>query len=108
MDLVSGSPDVLAVLLVIFTIATLVAGVAVVVSAVFMIVNRARQTSMPTAAETGERPEQLPLGAEAALNALSELRPDPRNVVVTHRDPTGEVRLQPVDLTLGDRYQRTA
>lgn len=37
----------------------------------------------------------LPLGAEAALNAIVELRPDPRNVVVTHRDPTGEVRVYP-------------
>jgi hypothetical protein len=43
----------------------------------------------PEPASTGTI--RLPAGAEAALNAISELFPDPRNVVVTHRDPTGEV-----------------
>jgi hypothetical protein len=37
---------------------------------------------------------RLPAGAEAALNAIAELFPDPRNVVVTHRDPTGEVLIR--------------
>jgi hypothetical protein len=45
-------------------------------------------------AAPGELP--LPAGAEAALNAITELFADPRNVVVTHRDPTGEVRVTPL------------
>lgn len=58
-----------------------------------------------------QRP-QLPVGAEAALNAIVELRPDPRNVVVTHRDPTGEVRLYPLSESPpdadSDRFERSA
>lgn len=58
-----------------------------------------------------QRP-QLPVGAEAALNAIVELRPDPRNVVVTHRDPTGEVRLYPLAESPpdadSDRFERSA
>ncbi len=58
-----------------------------------------------------ERP-QLPVGAETALNAIVELRPDPRNVVVTHRDPTGEVRLYPLTESPpdadSDRFERSA
>lgn len=58
-----------------------------------------------------QRP-RLPVGAEAALNAIVELRPDPRNVVVTHRDPTGEVRLYPLAESPpdadADRFERSA
>ena len=85
-------------------VATVVAALAVVVCAVAAAVTRLRSGRRPTAAVTRLAPPvapeapaapQLPAGAEAALNAITELRPDPRNVVVTHRDPTGEVRLRP-------------
>jgi hypothetical protein len=57
--------------------------------------SRVRAQPVPEPAATGDL--RLPAGAEAALNAISELFPDPRNVVVTHRDPTGEVRVTRVD-----------
>ena len=83
--------------------ATVVAGLTVVVCAAAAVVARVRSGRRPSAAVTRLAPPiapeapaapQLPAGAEAALNAITELRPDPRNVVVTHRDPTGEVRLR--------------
>lgn len=85
-------------------VATVVAALIVVVCAVGAVGSRLRNGRRPTAAVTRLAPPvapdtpaapQLPAGAEAALNAITELRPDPRNVVVTHRDPTGEVRLRP-------------
>lgn len=68
----------------------------------------ARSAAVPSEAET--RRPQLPVGAEAALNAIVELRPDPRNVVVTHRDPTGEVRLYPMGAAndANNRLERSA
>jgi len=104
----AGTTDILSVLLVVFTLATIAAGVAVVVSAVFVLVGRARGTEAADTTDEVIRPEQLPLGAEAALNAIAELRPDPRNVVVTHRDPTGEVRLRPLGHTPSGGLQQTA
>ena len=98
---ISGPMGIVFALLV---VATLVAAVIVVVCAVGAVVARIRNGRRPTAAVTRLAPPvpaeapaapQLPAGAEAALNAITELRPDPRNVVVTHRDPTGEVRLRP-------------
>jgi hypothetical protein len=105
-------------------VATAVAGVAVVVCAVAVVAARLRadapakdstvetaaapssdamtasgnpagSIAVDTTADQAQRPH-LPMGAEAALNAIVELRSDPRNVVVTHRDPTGEVRLYPL------------
>jgi hypothetical protein len=70
-----------------------------------------RQARRQPAAPAAEaRRPQLPVGAEAALNAIVELRPDPRNVVVTHRDPTGEVRLYPLNASHDDntRLERSA
>ncbi len=43
-------------------------------------------------------PEKLPLGAEAALLAIVEVIPDPRNHLALTRDPTCEVRLTPAQL----------
>ena len=57
--------------------------------------NPAGSIAVDTTGDQTQRPH-LPMGAEAALNAIVELRSDPRNVVVTHRDPTGEVRLYPL------------
>jgi negative regulator of sigma E activity len=85
-------------------IATALAAIAVATCAVAATVARVRGLRRPRAAVTrltapvaAEAPAapQLPAGAETALNAITELQPDPRNVVVTHRDPTGEVRLRP-------------
>jgi len=69
-----------------------------------------RQPAAPAAPVEQTRRPQLPVGAEAALNAIVELRPDPRNVVVTHRDPTGEVRLYPLNASHDDntRLERSA
>jgi hypothetical protein len=69
-----------------------------------------RQPAPPAAPAVETRRPQLPVGAEAALNAIVELRPDPRNVVVTHRDPTGEVRLYPLNASHDDntRLERSA
>lgn len=84
--------------------ATALAAVAVAACAVAATVTAARRRRRPRAAVTRlaapVAPEvpaapQLPAGAETALNAITEVHPDPRNVVVTHRDPTGEVRLRP-------------
>jgi hypothetical protein len=138
-DPVTDSPDLLTGLLTALVIATALAGLAVVVCAVAVVVARLRDsapvtnssldtavttsldrgiagngragsegatvptpdqnTQAPSASVTPEvdtRRPRLPVGAEAALNAIDELRPDPRNVVVTHRDPTGEVRPYPM------------
>jgi hypothetical protein len=57
--------------------------------------NPASSSAADTPGDQAQRPH-LPMGAEAALNAIVEVRSDPRNVVVTHRDPTGEVRLYPL------------
>jgi len=43
-------------------------------------------------------PEKLPMGAEAALLAIVEVIPDPRNHLALTRDPTCEVRLTPSQL----------
>lgn len=110
MELLTDSPNVLSWVLVGLVAAAAVAAVCVVVCAVAVVVTRLRsfEHAAPGAVATpaADRPAQLPVGAEAALNAIVELRPDPRNVVVTHRDPTGEVRLWPA----GDagHLQRTA
>jgi len=42
--------------------------------------------------------EKLPQGAEAALWAIVEVIPDPRNHIALTRDPTCEVRLTPAQL----------
>lgn len=103
MDALFGDGDLLSVLLAVFTIGAIVAGAAVVISALFVLVGRARRTEpgadITDVTHAGTpadvvQPTLLPRGAEAALNAISELPADPRNVVVTHRDPTGEVRLR--------------
>lgn len=113
MDALFGDGDLLSVLLAVFTVGTIAAGAAVVISALFVLWGRARRaapgedttdttnttntTNTTSAVTPGDvvQPNLLPRGAEAALNAISELPADPRNVVVTHRDPTGEVRLRP-------------
>ena len=61
---------------------------------------------------------RLPRGAEAALQSILEIRPDPRNTVALQRDPTAEVRLTRADRAAaarrhggppeGDRADRTA
>ncbi len=55
---------------------------------------RARAAASPEAAPT----EKLPQGAEAALWAIVEVIPDPRNHLALTRDPTCEVRLTPAQL----------
>ena len=45
-------------------------------------------------------PEKLPQGAEAALLAIVEVIPDPRNHLALTRDPTCEVRLTPAQLAV--------
>jgi hypothetical protein len=115
MELLTDSPDVLSWMLVGLVACAAVASVCVVVCAVAVVVNRLRNVEhdahgaaavAPVAAAAPGRLTQLPVGAEAALNAIVELRPDPRNVVVTHRDPTGEVRLWPAGDV--DHFQRSA
>ena len=122
MDNVLGSNDALSAVVTGLGVATIAAGVVVVVCAVFVVAERVRNrrsapqapsTSAGQAAATPEpmvRPSMtavpppspegalpaLPVGAEAALQAIVELGGDPRNVVVTHRDPTGEIRLRPL------------
>jgi hypothetical protein len=91
-------------------VATALAGVAVVVCALFVITSRVRSgapanTAGEVVALADHQRPLLPVGAEAALNAIVELRPDPRNVVVTHRDPTGEVRLYPLTAASDDRMR---
>jgi hypothetical protein len=46
----------------------------------------------------GPPTEKLPQGAEAALWAIVEVIPDPRNHLALTRDPTCEVRLTPAQL----------
>lgn len=111
MDNVLGSNDALSAVVTGLGVATIVAGVVVVVCAVFVVAERLRQrrtsgalaapvTELRTAggntSDTGNARPALPVGAEAALQSIVELGGDPRNVVVTHRDPTGEIRLHPV------------
>jgi len=104
METLTDTSGPLGILLVALMVATLAAAAVVAVCAVAALVSRVRTGRRPTAAVTRLAPAMspdvpaaphLPAGAEAALNAITELRPDPRNVVVTHRDPTGEVRLRP-------------
>jgi len=108
MDALGTSTSPLGVVFAVLLGATALAALAVVGCAIAAAVTRLRAHRRPTAAVTRLAPPVatapaveersvvvLPLGAEAALNAITELRPDPRNVVVTHRDPTGEVRLRP-------------
>ena len=136
MDALADTPTLLSWLLNVLVVATGIAAATVVVCAVVAVAARLRSNDpVATApAETSDAPEaivsgpgaaqqadkpvdepqrpQLPVGAEAALNAIVELRPDPRNVVVTHRDPTGEVRLYPLAESPpdagADRFERSA
>jgi len=121
-DNVLGSNDALSAVVTGLGVATIVAGVVVVVCAVFVVAERVRNhrsapqapatsagqaaatlpptvrptmTAVPPPGAQGPRPA-LPVGAEAALQAIVELGSDPRTVVVTHRDPTGEIRLHPL------------
>jgi len=108
-ELLTDSPNVLSWVLVGLVVGAAVAALCVVVCAVAVVVNRLRSFDHhadDTAVAAAGRPAQLPVGAEAALNAIVELRPDPRNVVVTHRDPTGEVRLWPAGEV--GQFQRSA
>ncbi len=91
---------VLALLVAATALAALVVATCAVAATVTRVRGRRRpgaavtRLAAPTAAAVPAAP-QLPAGAETALNAITEVQPDPRNVVVTHRDPTGEVRLRP-------------
>jgi hypothetical protein len=134
MNTLADTSTLITWLLTALTVGTAVAALAVVVCALAVVTSRwrsssatvdatvggtamtarvggkLRSTSQRAAAGDESLPPQLPGGAEAALNAIGELRPDPRNVVVTHRDPTGEVRLYPLSVS-DDRhigFQRTA
>jgi hypothetical protein len=88
-------------------LATAIAGLATVVCAVGLIAQRLRRNGQPRTTAQPVAVTALPVGASTALAAITELRPDPRNVVVTHRDPTGEVRIQPIT-ALGNQIPRTA
>lgn len=96
-------------LLSLLVIATAIAGIATAVCAIAVGIERLRPVDHSRLSAGGHRgmPTSLPVGASTALAAITELRPDPRNVVVTHRDPTGEVRLQPL-VGLGRDVPRTA
>jgi hypothetical protein len=134
MNTLADTSTLITWLLTALTVGTAVAALAVVICALAVVTSRWRSNSgmvdatvggtattarvggnlrsTPHGAAAGDEslPPQLPGGAEAALNAIVELRPDPRNVVVTHRDPTGEVRLYPLSVS-DDRhngFKRTA
>ena len=61
----------------------------------------ARHPSSGGDAPAGRR--KLPRGAEAALQSILEIRPDPRNTLALQRDPTAEVRLTEADRSAARR-----
>ena len=68
-------------------LATAIAGLATVVCAVGVIAQRLRRNGQPRTTAQPVAVTALPVGASTALAAITELRPDPRNVVVTPAEP---------------------
>lgn len=123
MAILTDTSDPLTVVLLVLLGLTAAAAVAVVVCAVGAVVTRLRRRpgiELDTPAATpvgtvtlevvpaGASPTRMPAGAEAILNAITEVADDPRNVVVTHRDPTGEIRLHPQARPDATSYPRSA